>query len=241
MGKNKHKRFAENDTFECLVQPLFEDVFDKDYPLKGNWRKEFFGNDNPIVLELGCGRGEYTVDLARANPNVNYIGVDIKGARMWRGAKSATEEGLKNVGFLRTRIEFITSLFAEGEVDGLWITFADPQLKKRRADKRLTSHLFLNMYSTFLKEDGVINLKTDSQHLHLYTRSVIKDNELDELLCSSDVYSEPDTLPSEVSQTQTTYEKRFLAEGKPITFLRFSLCGKKSFKKAYFELDETLE
>lgn len=241
MGKNKHKRFTENASFTCLVQPEFEEVFNREHPLKGNWHKEFFGNDNPIVLELGCGRGEYTVDLARRNPNINYIGVDIKGARMWRGAKSATEEGLKNVGFLRTRIEFITSMFAEGEVDGIWVTFADPQLKKRRADKRLTSHMFLNMYATFMNENGVVNLKTDSRHLHLYTRAVVKDNELEVLFCSEDVYSEKESIPEEVTTIQTTYEKRFLAEGKPITFLSFSLGGKKSFQRAYFEGDESLE
>lgn len=241
MGKNKHKRFLENQTFSCLVQPNFEDIFQKDHPLKGRWREEFFKNDNPIVLELGCGRGEYTVDLAKRNPNINYIGVDIKGARMWRGAKTATQEGMGNVGFLRTRIEFISSFFSENEIDGIWITFADPQLKKKRADKRLTSHLFLNMYARFMKDSGVINLKTDSLHLHLYTRAVVKDNGLEELVCSSDVYAQKELLPEEVYSVQTTYEKKFLAEGKPITYLTFSLGGKREFQRAQFELDETLD
>lgn len=241
MGKNKHKRFLENQTFSCLVQPNFEDIFQKDHPLKGRWREDFFKNDNPILLELGCGRGEYTVDLAKRNPNINYIGVDIKGARMWRGAKTATEDGMDNVGFLRTRIEFISSFFAENEVDGIWITFADPQLKKKRADKRLTSHLFLNMYASFMKDSGIINLKTDSLHLHLYTRAVVKDNGLEELVCSQDVYAQKELLPEEVYSVQTTYEKKFLAEGKPITYLTFSLGGKREFQRAQFDLDETLD
>ena len=133
MGKDKLKRFAENLTFSCMVQPEFEEIFHKDHPLKGCWHKDFFHNDNPIILELGCGKGEYTIALAERNPNANYIGVDIKGARMWRGAKTATEAGMTNVGFLRTRIEFINSFFAEGEIAEIWITFPDPQLKTRRA------------------------------------------------------------------------------------------------------------
>ena len=143
MGKDKLKRFAENLTFSCMVQPEFEEIFHKDHALKGRWHKDFFKNDNPIILELGCGKGEYTIALAERNPNANYIGVDIKGARMWRGAKTATENGMTNVGFLRTRIEFINSFFAEGEVAEIWITFPDPQLKTRRAKKRLTSPIFL--------------------------------------------------------------------------------------------------
>ena len=135
MGKDKLKKFAENKTFRCLVQPEFDEIFGKDHPLKGRWHADFFRNDRPIVLELGCGKGEYTVALAADDPARNYIGVDIKGARMWRGAKTATEQGMDNVGFLRTRIEFITSFFAPGEVSELWITFPDPQLKTRRAGR----------------------------------------------------------------------------------------------------------
>ena len=159
MGKDKLRRFAENRTFECLVQPEFEEIFDRDHALKGRWHTDFFHNDRPITLELGCGKGEYTVALAQRNPDRNYIGVDIKGARMWRGAKTATECGMTNVGFIRTRIEFIESFFAEGEVSEIWITFPDPQLKSRRAKKRLTSPLFLARYARMLTPDGAINLK----------------------------------------------------------------------------------
>jgi len=169
MGKDKLKKFAENKTFRCLVQPEFDEIFGKDHPLKGRWHADFFRNDRPIVLELGCGKGEYTVALAADDPARNYIGVDIKGARMWRGAKTATEQGMDNVGFLRTRIEFITSFFAPGEVSELWITFPDPQLKTRRAKKRLTAPPFLACYAQLLAPGGWINLKTDSQHLYRYT------------------------------------------------------------------------
>lgn len=170
MGKDKIRRFAENATFRCVVQPGFEEVFRKDYALKGKWNRDFFGNDRPIVLELGCGRGEYTVALGERFPERNFIGVDVKGARLWRGAKTATENGMKNVAFLRTRIEFIDSCFAPGEVDEIWITFPDPQLNKNRIKKRLTAPQFLAMYARFLREGGMINLKTDSVHLHEYTK-----------------------------------------------------------------------
>ena len=165
MGKDKLRRFRENLSFECFVQPEFDEVFHRDHPLKGNWRRGFFHNDNPIVLELGCGKGEYTVALAERDPMRNYIGIDIKGARMWRGARTATDRRMHNVGFLRTRIEFINALFAEGEVAEIWITFPDPQLKTRRARKRLTSPVYLAYYARLLESGGAINLKTDSKHL----------------------------------------------------------------------------
>ena len=174
MGKDKLRRFRENLTFDCFVQPEFDEVFHCDHPLKGRWRSDFFHNDNPIVLELGCGKGEYTVALAEHDPSRNYIGIDIKGARMWRGAKSVTERKIANAGFLRTRVEFINGLFAENEVDEIWITFPDPQLKSRRAKKRLTSPLFLEYYARLLKPAGWINLKTDSKHLFAYTNEVVR-------------------------------------------------------------------
>ena len=174
MGKDKLRRFRENLTFECFVQPEFDEVFHRDHPLKGNWNRDFFRNDNPIVLELGCGKGEYTVALAQRDPQRNYIGIDIKGARMWRGAKTATDRRMHNVGFLRTRIEFIDALFAENEVSEIWITFPDPQLKTRRAKKRLTSPLYLACYARLLRPGGWINLKTDSKHLYAYTGEVIR-------------------------------------------------------------------
>ena len=146
-GKNKLARFAENETFKCMIQPEFDEIFHKNHSLKGNWAEKFFGNNNPIVLELGCGRGEYTVALAQMYPDKNFIGVDIKGARMWRGAKTATENNMPNVAFLRTRIEFIESFFDKDEVSEIWITFPDPQLKKARVKKRLTGPLFLARYA----------------------------------------------------------------------------------------------
>ncbi|MFI3330439.1 MAG: tRNA (guanosine(46)-N7)-methyltransferase TrmB [Rikenellaceae bacterium] len=238
MGKDKARRFAENLTFKCLIQPEFEEVFRQDYPLKGQWRKEVFGNDNPVILELGCGRGEYTVELARKYPNVNFIGVDIKGARMWRGAKSATEESLGNVAFLRTRIEFINSLFAENEIDGLWITFPDPQLKKNRVKKRLTSPIFLANYAKFLKPDASINLKTDCKHLHDYTTAVIEQNDLPFHEKNSDIYGT--AYATELLSIKTAYEQQYLAKGIAITYLRFSLGDKTEFIAPEFEPDDLL-
>ncbi len=220
MGKDKLRKFAENLTFDNLVQPSFEDIFGRDHKLKGRWARDFFGNDNPIVLELGCGKGEYTVGLGSSDTGKNFIGIDIKGARMWRGAKTATELGLRNVAFLRTRIEFIQSFFAPGEISEIWITFPDPQLKKGREKKRLTSPQFLERYRRFLSPHGLVHLKTDSRELHDYTRDVISSEKLPLEAASVDIYGEGaggDLL------IQTTYERLFLAEGKPITYLRFRL------------------
>lgn len=241
MGKDKLRKFAENLTFANLVQPEFDDIFGKDHPLKGRWAAGFFGNDRPLVLELGCGKGEYTVAQGAANPDKNFIGIDIKGARMWRGAKSATEMGLENVAFLRTRIEFINSFFGPGEVSEVWITFPDPQLKKGREKKRLTSPPFLDRYAKFLAPNGLIHLKTDSRELHDYTLEVIADCDLPLEIASADIYgtsagdnghapgtagasTEPPLADREpVLQIKTTYERIFLAEGKPITYIRFGL------------------
>ena len=239
MGKDKLKRFAENLTFKCLVQPSFEVIFHKDHPLKGHWNRDFFANDRPIILELGCGKGEYTIALADRNPQYNYIGVDIKGARMWRGAKTATERGMDNVGFLRTRIEFIDSFFAEGEVSEIWITFPDPQLKTRRAKKRLTSPLFLEYYARFLHEDGWINLKTDSQHLYEYTNEVIRRFGLPCEVSNRDIYGTG--YADETLSVKTAYEARFLQMGLPITYTRFSLGGKRNFEMFDWEGDEKAE
>ena len=238
MGKDKLKKFAENKTFRCLVQPEFDEIFGKDHPLKGRWHADFFRNDRPIVLELGCGKGEYTVALAADDPARNYIGVDIKGARMWRGAKTATEQGMDNVGFLRTRIEFINGLFAEGEVDEIWITFPDPQLRKNRVKKRLTAPLFLERYARFLKPGGAIHLKTDSQHLHAYTKAVAEANALPVEAGCDDIYGTG--FADSVLSIRTTYESRFLAEGLPITYLRFGLGGRTRFEAPAFAPDEEL-
>lgn len=221
MGKDKLKRFAENLTFDCFVQPAFEEMFRCDHPLKGRWHEDFFHNNNPIVLELGCGKGEYTVALAERNPDKNFIGVDIKGARMWRGAKSATEAKMQNVGFLRARIEFITSMFAKGEISEIWITFPDPQLKTRRAKKRLTSPIFLSLYAHILEEGGYINLKTDSQHLYEYTQEVIRHFNLECEVANNDIYGSG--YADEVLSVKTAYEQVYLQRGLPITYTRFSL------------------
>lgn len=236
MGKDKLRKFAENETFACFVQPEFDTVFRTDHPLKGHWREEFFHNSNPIILELGCGKGEYTVALAERDTESNYIGIDIKGARMWRGAKTATTKGMQNVGFLRTRIEFIESLFAEGEVDEIWITFPDPQLKTNRAKKRLTSPLFLERYAKLLAPNGKINLKTDSQHLHAYTRGVIDHYALPLEVDNDDIYGTG--FADEVLSVKTAYESRFLEMGLPITYLRFGLGGRTEFPWFDWEGDE---
>lgn len=238
MGKNKQKRFAENMTFGNLVQPEFDAIFGHDHALKGHWRRDFFKNDNPIVLELGCGRGEYTVALGEMFPSRNFIGVDIKGARMWRGAKTASEREMSNVGFLRTRIEFITSFFAAGEVDEIWITFPDPQLRKNRVKKRLTAPQFLTLYARFLAPGGVVHLKTDSRHLHDYTLAVAVANDLPVAEACADIYGtgRADALLS----IRTTYEARFLAEGLPITYLRMGLGGLSAFATPDFAPDDAL-
>ena len=225
MGKDKYKRFLENKTFTLLHQPTFEEVFDKDFHLKGQWHSNFFRNSNPIVLELGCGKGEYTVALSRMFPDKNFIGIDIKGARMWRGAKTATEEGLKNVAFVRTRIEFIRSLFGKDEVSEIWITFPDPQIKSNRRKKRLTAAGFLNSYRMFLCPNGLVHLKTDSQFLHEFTKCIVADNGLTSLFGCNDIYG--GGVANEVLSIKTAYEKEFLSKGLPITYMKFCIDGEK--------------
>lgn len=218
-SKDKLKRFAENETFACLLQPRTDEVLRRDHPIKGNWGRDMFHNDNPIVLELGCGKGEYTVALAERFPDRNFIGIDIKGARLWKGAKYATENGMPNVAFIRTRIEFIESLFAEGEVSEIWITFADPQEKKAR--KRLTNPVFLNRYRKFLAPDGVIHLKTDSRLLHFYTEELCKQNGMTVLASDDDIYGHG--FADEILSIKTFYEASFLSKGIAITYLAFRL------------------
>lgn len=225
MGKGKLSKFAENETFKCLVQPPFDAIMHSDDPIKGRWNEIMFAsNGAPIVVELGCGKGEYTLDLARRRPQCNYIGVDIKGARLWRGAKTATEESLSNVAFLRTRIEFINSIFAEDEVSEIWVTFCDPQPKK--PNKRLTSPPFLDRYRKFLKKGGAVHLKTDSRELYDYTSEVVAQQGLTLVHSTPDLYSEErgvSLIPPEVFEVRTFYEKMFLAQGKPITYMKFIL------------------
>jgi tRNA (guanine-N7-)-methyltransferase len=205
------------DTFEHVIQPSFEEVFDNDYALKGKWNETFFSKRKPLVLELGCGKGEYTVGLAKRFEDKNFLGIDIKGARMWRGAKTIEEEGITNAGFIRTRVDFVTSLFSPGEVDEIWITFPDPQPKKPL--KRLSSSRFLKRYLKILKPGGIVHLKTDNQDLHLYTKALVKKNNFPLLEAYSDLYASD--YDEEFLEIKTFYERQFLEEGMPITYLRF--------------------
>ncbi len=225
MGKNKLFRFAENATFDHVVQPTFTELSEKGLPLRGRWNSDFFKRDAPLVLELGCGRGEYTVGLARLQPQNNYVGVDIKGARLWRGARTAREEGLTNVGFLRTHVDHITRCFGPHEVDQIWLTFSDPQLEKPR--KRLTSPLFLARYKEILKPGGVIHLKTDSPVLYEYTLEMIAEHKLPVYEQSANVYTDlvHRVSPEEqaVLNIRTYYESMWLEEGRTIHYVRFGI------------------
>ncbi len=219
-SKNKLKRFRENETFINVVQPSREEVLNDILELKGNWRKKFFKNNNPLVLELGCGKGEYSVNLAKTFPEMNFLGIDIKGARFWRGAKIALEENLNNVGFLRTQIELVDHIFEENEVDEIWITFPDPQIKYKRTKHRLTNSDFLQKYKKILKPEGVVHLKTDSEFMHGYTLGLLHGmNETIEY-AHHDIYGSQGA-PEAVTNIQTFYEKQYLEIGKKITYIRF--------------------
>ncbi len=207
------------ETFDHVVQPPFDEVFRKDYKLKGKWSQEFFRNEKPLILELGCGKGEYTVGLAKLHPDTNFIGIDIKGARMWRGAKTAVEEQIKNVGFIRTRIGLINSFFGNEEVSEVWVTFPDPQPKKYY--KRLTSTRFLGYYQQFIKNNGFVNLKTDSVELYTYTKKLIELNNIDLITDIDNLYKSE--LVDETLSIKTFYEQQWLEQGKPIHYLRFKL------------------
>ncbi|WP_203256041.1 tRNA (guanosine(46)-N7)-methyltransferase TrmB [Hyunsoonleella ulvae] len=223
-SKNKLKRFKENETFANVFQPTREVLVNSEYELKGQWRKKFFKNNNPIVLELGCGKGEYSVALAQKYPDKNFIGVDIKGARFWRGAKTAIEESLANVAFLRTQIELIDHAFAENEVDEIWITFPDPQIKYKRTKHRLTNLEFLKRYKQILKPSGLVNLKTDSEFMHGYTLGLLHGAGHEVLYANHNVYKQEGS-PEEVTSIQTFYESQYLEQNKPITFIRFKING----------------
>ena len=221
-SKNKLKRFKENETFTNVIQPSREEIVDQIFPLKGKWREDFFKNEKPIVLELGCGKGEYCLGLAEMFPEKNFLGIDIKGARFWRGAKTALEEGMDNVGFLRTQIELIDHIFAESEVDEIWITFPDPQIKYKRTKHRLTNTEFLQKYKHILKEDGVVNLKTDSEFMHGYTLGLLHGEGHEILHANHHVYKN-EYSPKEVIGIQTFYEKQYLEQNKPITYIKFKV------------------
>ncbi|MBD0851537.1 tRNA (guanosine(46)-N7)-methyltransferase TrmB [Maribacter arenosus] len=220
-SKNKLKRFKENATFKNVVQPNRNEIEEGFFPLKGHWNTHF-GNDNPIVLELGCGKGEYTIDLARMYPQKNFIGVDIKGARLWRGAKTALEGNMGNVVFLRTQIELIDRLFKENEVTEIWITFPDPQIKYKRTKHRMTNEVFLKKYEHILVDQGIVHLKTDSGFMHGYTLGLLHGTKREVIYANHDVYKNEGS-PLEVLNIQTFYEKQYLEKGKPITYIKFRI------------------
>lgn len=219
MGKNKLKKFADMAQYKCVYQYPREELLRVGFPHKGAWHQDVFANPNPITLELGCGRGEYTVALAKSEPTRNFVGIDIKGARMWTGASEVEREGIANAAFLRCEIENIDSFFAPGEVDSIWITFPDPQMKKRR--KRLTSTRFLSLYRGIMKPDGVVNLKTDSPFLYEYTRRLVELNGFEVLMQTDDLYGTGMADP--VSSIKTYYEQQWLSRGKKIKLISFRL------------------
>ncbi len=243
MGKNKLARWAELGTFENVIQPEAGTQARTDHRIKGNWNRDIFRNNNPVILELGCGKGEYTVGLSLLFPECNFIGVDIKGSRMWRGAKTASEQKLINTAFLRTRIEFIGSFFDTDEVDEIWITFPDPHSGKKNSNKRLTCPWFLNIYRNFLRNRGIIHLKTDNTELYNYTRQLASDNGLEILSSSDDMHSmDPDEITvsknllaehedpsykrhvaSGIVTIKTYYESKFMELGMRIHYLAFRL------------------
>ena len=224
MGKNKLKKFAEMETLKCVYQFPQQALRDGVVcELKGRWREEVFGNSNPLVLELGCGKGEYAVGMGRQYPDKNFIGIDIKGARMWTGAKQATEEGLSNVAFLRTSIHLLPEFFAPGEVDEIWITFPDPQMSKPR--KRLTGTRFLDLYRSILAPQAPVRLKTDSPFLYTYTRESVSHNNLPLIAATSDLYSDipASRLDPEIADIHTYYENQWLSRGLTTKYIAFTL------------------
>lgn len=240
MGKNKLAKWKELATFENVIQPMTGEL---NHPVRGNWRKEIFRNENPVVLELACGRGEYTTGLSGIYPDRNFIGVDIKGARMWKGARTASDHGLPNVAFLRTRIEFIDSYFSENEVDEIWLVFPDPHTGEKNSNKRLTCPWFLNKYRSFMKNKGTVHLKTDDPELLSFTERVVTQNKLDLLLSVNDLYASyindknpfkrawagstdtriSDETADRIIGIKTHYEEMFLKQGLKINYLAFRL------------------
>lgn len=221
MGKNKLKKFNENKILPNVIQPTREELLEG-FKRKGKWG-EYFGNDHPIVLELGCGKGEYTVGLSQAFPEKNFIGIDIKGARFWYGAKECIAKDIKNAAFLRLQIELLAQAFAENEVSEIWITFPDPQLKFKRTKHRLTNPTFLEMYKGILKPEGVIHLKTDSEFLHGYTIGVLQGLGKEIITAHHDIYGAIEYEPGTplLRDIQTYYETLFSSQGKKITYLQF--------------------
>lgn len=222
-AKRKLLKFSEVNTFKNCFFLSFEESREQGLPLKGKWHSEYFKNNNPIVLELGCGKGEYTVGLAQRYPNKNFIGVDIKGNRIWTGAKTAIENNMNNVAFIRTRIDYIDRCFNANEIDEIWITFPDPQPQKSRVRNRLTNMMFINRYKNILKADGIINLKTDSEPFYDYTREVVTENKLTELDATNDLYADTTQRDEALTSIKTYYEKKFSDMGFKICYLKFKV------------------
>lgn len=234
MGKNKLAKFANMEEYPHVFQYPFSILKDKGFDLKGCWNKCFFKNNNPIVLELGCGKGEYTVGLAKLFPNKNFIGIDIKGARMWSGAKQSYEEKLPNVAFLRTHIELLESFFAENEVSEIWITFPDPQMTK--VNKRMTSTRFMKLYKTFLTDDGLIHLKTDSNFMYTYTKAMIEENDLPVLFSNEDLYSSD--LDDKILNIKTYYEQQWISRGLTIKYIKFKLENEDNWVEPNIDIEQ---
>ncbi|MFN2260689.1 MAG: tRNA (guanosine(46)-N7)-methyltransferase TrmB [Psychroflexus sp.] len=221
-SKNKLKRFKENETFPNVVQPSRSEIVDETYKYKNRWKQDFFKNEKPLILELGCGKGEYTIGLAERFPDKNFLGIDIKGARFWRGAKTALENNLPNAAFLRTQIELVDQVFAAEEVDEIWITFPDPQIKWKRTKHRMTNPEFLEKYKRILNPDGLIHLKTDSEFMHGYTLGILEGLGFEIMYAHHDIYVNHEA-PEAVVGIQTFYESQYLEKGKPITYTKFRL------------------
>jgi tRNA (guanine-N7-)-methyltransferase len=234
MGKNKLQKFSDMNTFPNVFQYPFAKLHESGgFPLKGLWNESYFTNNNPVIVELGCGRGEYTVGLGRLFPDKNFIGIDIKGARMWTGAKEALEKEMKNVAFLRTDIEFVADFFDRGEVSEIWLTFPDPQMKK--VNKRLTGTRFMKVYSQILADNGTVHLKTDSHFMFTYTKEMITANGFKTNVCTEDLYGEG--LADKILDIKTYYEQQWLDRGLKIKYIQFLLSQRNGFIEPDVEIE----